>query len=266
MRGLFNTIRDLYQSRKLLFSLAKNDFRMKFAGSYFGLIWSIIQPLVSIVVFVFVFQVGFRSSAVKDVPFAFWLSVGMITWFYFSEAFSSATNSFFEYSYLVKKVVFKVSIIPIIKIVSSCFVHLIFIVIVTLLGMLFNYMPNIYYLQLIYYCFALSALIFSISLITSSVAPFFKDLNQVVGTFLQFGMWITPIMWQDTMIPEQFRWILKLNPMSYIVEGYRESMIYRVPLWARYNQAMYFWIATLILFFIGLICFKKLRPHFADVL
>ena len=266
MRGLFITIKDLFRSRKLLFSLAKNDFIMKFAGSYFGLVWSIIQPLVSIVVFVFVFQVGFKSSAVKDVPFAFWLSVGMITWFYFSEAFSSATNSFTEYSYLVKKVVFKVSIIPMIKILSSTFVHVIFIVIVALLGMILNFMPSIYYLQLIYYCFALVVFIYSISLITSSVAPFFKDLNQVVGTFLQFGMWLTPVMWQDTLIPEGLRWIIKVNPMSYIVEGYRDSMVFRIPFWVRYSQAIYFWTVTLILFFIGLICFKKLRSHFADVL
>lgn len=266
MRGIFITLKDLYQSRRLLFSLAINDFRTKFAGSYFGIIWSVIQPLATIAVFIFVFQVGFRSAPVENVPFALWLTVGLIPWFYFSDAWGSATNSYFDYSYLVKKVVFKISIIPMIKIVSAMFVHFIFIGIMVAIAAFYGYYPSLYYLQIIYYCFAMTVMIASWSLITSSIVVFFKDLGQIINILLQFGMWLTPIMWRYTMIPEQYRWILKLNPMYYIVEGYRDTIIYHLAFWHKYNQTAWFWCVTGILFITGLFCFKKLKPHFADVL
>ncbi len=267
MTGLFITIKDLFQSRKLLFSLAKNDFKNKFVGSYFGLLWSFVQPLATIAVFIFVFQVGFRSAPIEgDFPFALWLTAGLIPWFYFSEAWNTATNSFFDYSFLVKKVVFKISIIPMIKILSALFLHVIFIGIMVSIFILYGYYPNIYYLQLIYYAFAMTVFLISLSLITSSIIIFFKDIGQILNIILQFGMWLTPILWRYTMIPEQYRWILKLNPMYYIVEGYRDSLIFNVAFWHKYNQSMWFWGMTALFFIIGLYCFKKLKPHFADVL
>ena len=266
MRGLFITVKDLFRSRKLLFSLAKNDFKNKFAGSYFGLLWSFVQPLATIGVFIFVFQVGFRSAPIENFPYALWLTAGLVPWFFFSEAWNSSTNSYFEYSFLVKKVVFKISIIPMIKVVSAMFLHIIFVFIMITIFAINGYYPNLYFLQLIYYSFAMSAYIISLSLITSSIMLFFKDLAQIINIVLQFGMWLTPIMWRYTMIPEQYRWILKLNPMYYIVEGYRDSLIFNLCFWHKYNQTLWFWGITGVLFLMGLVCFKKLKPHFADVL
>lgn len=266
MKGLFITFNDIYSSRKLLFYLAINDLKKKTAGSFFGIVWTFLQSFISIAVFIFVFQIGLKVTPINNVPFALWLSVGIIPWFYFSEGLSSATNSFIEYSYLVKKVVFKISIIPMIKIVSAVLVHLIFILLIILLAILYGYTPNPYYLQLLYYNFALTILLFGISFITSSTVIFFRDLNQIIGIMLQFGMWLTPIMWQDSMVPEKYRWIFKLNPMYYIVEGYRDAIINQVPFWQKCNQTAWFWLITIVIFIIGLICFKKLKPHFADVL
>jgi len=86
--------RDLYQNRGLIFSLAKNDFKSKYTGSYFGIIWAFVQPISTILVFWFVFEIGFRSAPMQDVPFALWLSCGLVPWFFFSEAWSIATNAF----------------------------------------------------------------------------------------------------------------------------------------------------------------------------
>ena len=73
-------------------------------------------------------------------------------------------------------------------------------------------------------------------------------------------------MWQDTMIPQQFRWILKINPMYYVVSGYRDSLLYKIGFWEHIGETIYFWIVSLILFAIGITVFKKLKIHFADVL
>lgn len=260
-------IKELYQNRKLIFNLAKNDFKTKYAGSYLGVFWAFVQPVITVLVFWFVFQVGFRSAPVQqNVPFVLWLIAGLVPWFFFSDGFTNATNSFMEYNYLVKKVVFKISILPIVKIISAIFVHVFFIAITIMLYAINSKYPTIYMTQILYYSFCAFFLTLGLSYITSAVVLFFKDLGQVISIFLQVGLWMTPIMWSYTMLPEKYRWVLKLNPMYYIVEGYRDTFINHVWFWERYNQTAYFWAISIPVFLIGAIVFKKLKRHFADVL
>ena len=171
-----------------------------------------------------------------------------------------------EYSYLVKKVVFKISILPIVKIISALFVHAFFVCFTIFLFILYGYKPDIYTIQVIYYTVCMFVFVLGISYATCAIVIFFKDLGQIINIFLQVGMWMTPIMWKYDMVSEQYQWILKLNPMYYIVEGYRDSLIYHVGFWHRFNQTIYFWIVALGLFAIGAVIFKRLKVHFADVL
>ena len=125
------------ENRDLIVYLAKNDFKTKYAGSYLGIVWAFVQPIVTICLYWFVFELGFRSTAVDDAPFVLWLMAGLVPWFFFSEALINATNCFIEYSYLVKKVVFNISVLPLVKIISSLFVH-VFFVLLTLVFYTFN--------------------------------------------------------------------------------------------------------------------------------
>ena len=109
-------------------------------------------------------------------------------------------------------------------------------------------------------------LVLGISYATSAIILFFKDLMQIISIVLQLGMWMTPIMWSYTIIPEKYQWIAKLNPMFYIVEGYRDTLLRHVWFWERYFQTALFWVVALSFFGIGALIFKKLKPHFSDVL
>lgn len=263
---LFYITKEVYKSRKIIYKLALNDFKTKYVGSYLGIIWAFIQPIITILVYWFVFEVGFRTQKVGDFPYVLWLTTGIITWFYFSEAWLGATNSLLEYSYLVKKVVFRISILPIVKIISALFVHIFFIVFTFILFAINGYTPDIYVIQIIYYAFCLIALLLGLSYITSAIIIFFRDLSQIISILLQIGMWMTPILWNPTMIAEKYQWILKLNPLYYVVNGYRDSLINKVWFWQSPNWTVYFWCSVGILFVLGTIIFRKLKPHFADVL
>ncbi len=92
--------------------LARNDFGMRFAGSFFGIVWAFIQPIVTVLLYVFVFQVAFKANPTNgDYPYVLWLIAGLSPWLFFSESVVNATNCFLEYSYLVKKVVFPISVL-----------------------------------------------------------------------------------------------------------------------------------------------------------
>ncbi len=266
LKAVYSMAEDLWHNRRLMFSLAANDFKTKYSGSYFGTIWAFIQPICTILVFWFVFQVGFRSTDVGNVPYIIWFIAGIIPWFFFSDAWNSASNCLIEYSFLVKKVVFNVHILPLVKIVSNLFVHIFFVFFMLAIYIIYGLRPGIYMLQILYYSFCMIALVISLSLITAPLMVFFKDLGQIMNIVLQFGMWLTPILWNIDIIPSNLRGIFKLNPMYYIVQGYRDSLIYNVVFWNNIKQTLYFWIVVFVLMLMGCIIFRKLRPHFADVL
>lgn len=266
MSSLSRLFSDFYNNRKMISSLALNDFKMKFAGSYFGVFWAFVQPIITIVIYWAVFQVGFKSSAVENVPFILWLMTGLIPWFFFYESVASTTNCFYEYSYLVKKVLFKISILPIVKISSSLIVHLFFIGVMFLVFVLYGLYPTIFTLQLVYYLCCLITLVIAFGYITSSIVIFFKDFGQIVNIILQFGIWVTPIMWNYNMVPVNWQWVFKINPMYYVVEGYRDSMFNHVWFWDKPNETLWFWNLTLIYLILGFMIYKKLRVHFSDIL
>ncbi|KYH34464.1 teichoic acid translocation permease protein TagG [Clostridium tepidiprofundi DSM 19306] len=259
-------IKDIIKSREMIFRLSRNDFKVRYAGSYLGIVWAFVQPIVNILVFWFVFQVGFKSAPVDNFPFILWLICGMIPWFYFSEGLNNGTNSLLQYNYLVKKVVFRVSILPVVKIISALFIHLFFIVFIFIMFGIYGYKPNIYNIQVVYYSFGIIVLLLGLSWITSSLMVFLKDTNEIIQIVLQFGFWLTPIFWSYTVLPKRYEFLLKLNPMFYITQGYRDAFIYKVWFWQKPNLTIYFWTITLLIFILGGVLFKKLKPHFSDVL
>ena len=260
---------DIYKNRRLVAKLAKNDFKTRYAGSYLGIVWAFIQPVITILVYWFVFSVGFRSGTGDlGVPFVLYLVAGIVPWFFFQDALMGGTNSLLEYNYLVKKVVFRIDILPMVKVVSAVFVHLFFILVALILYTAMGCYPTVYTIQVIYYTFCIFVLVLGITYMTSSVVVFFRDLTQVINIALQVGVWMTPIMWsmEDLGITGILASILKLNPMFYIVQGYRDAFIYKIWFWQRPGMTLYFWAFTLVFWLIGTRLFRKLKIHFADVL
>ncbi len=253
--------------RMVIWELARNDFRARFAGSYFGILWAFAQPVATILLFWFVFQVGFRASPTQDgVPYGLWLAAGLAPWFFFAEAWLAATSALPEYAYLVKKVVFRVELLPVVKTISALFFHLVFVLVLVVLSALLGHPPTWRLLQLPYYTACLLALVLALGFISAAILPFFRDLNQLLAIVLQFGMWLTPILWPVTMVPELYRWIFKLNPVGYIVEGYRDALVGHAWVWQHGPTTLGFWVLTSLLGLLAMLTYRRLKPHFADVL
>ena len=137
-----------------------------------------------------------------------------------------------------------------------------------MLGMFlfYGYSFEIYWLQIVYYMFATTVLVLGLSWITSSLVVFLRDIGQLISMCIQFGFWLTPVFWSMKMVPEKYIWIIELNPLVYIINGYRDSLIYHKWFWQNMNMTIYFWLITAVIFVLSSLVFRKLRPHFADVL
>ena len=227
---MFIIPRELYHSRKLIWKLSKNDFKKRYAGSYLGFVWALVQPVVTVVMYWLVFDKVFNTKAQMlasgvEVPYVLYLTAGLVPWFYFSEAITNGTSALLEYSYLVKKVVFNISILPIIKLVAATFIHLFFVAVLLVVAVCYGYYPTVYTLQVFYYSFCLFVLVLAMSYCTCAVAVFFRDLIQIINIGLQVGMWATPVLWDINMLSnDKVITLFKLNPLVYIVNGYRNAI------------------------------------------
>ncbi|WP_029323097.1 ABC transporter permease [Butyrivibrio sp. AE3004] len=262
---------ELFNSRKLIWRLAVNDFKKRYAGSYMGVVWALVQPVVTVLMYWFVFDRIFhtRSQMVAggiDVPYVLFLTTGLVPWFFFNEALMNGTTSLLEYNYLVKKVLFKISILPLIKIIAALFIHVFFAGVMLVVSCMYGYYPTIYTTQIFYYAICEFILVLSICYTTCAVVVFFRDLTQILAIVLQVGQWATPILWDINMLPDNLKWIIKLNPMTYIVNGYRSSVYGNEWFFEHFYSSTYFWIVVVALFCIGSLIFKRSKTHFADVL
>ncbi len=258
---------ELFQNRELIWKLSKNDFRSKYAGSYMGIVWAFVQPVVTVLVYWFVFTIGGRAPQGEgSYPFVLWLIVGIVPWFFFSDALGQGTSALLSYQFLVKKVVFKISILPIIKIISAFFIHVFLVAITMLLLILNGYYPSLYWIQVIYFSGCAFLLVLGMSYVTCSVVVFFRDLGQIISIALQVGVWITPIMWKLDSLSRPMQILFKLNPVYYLVDGYRMALLDHMWFWQHFYSTAYFWIFTVVMFLFGALVFKRLKIHFADIL
>ena len=256
----------LYNNRKLAFQLGKNDFRNKFASTSLGSLWGFAQPFVFMLTYVIVFQYILKTGSSGNYPYVVWFLPGMSIWLFCSDAILTASNSIRNYSYLVKKVVFPIDIIPVISLTSSCFVGIFLIAIAIVVSSLFGYIPN--FINVIYILFCLICFIIALTRFTSAITTLVPDFAQLLNIVIQLCMWFTPIIWNLDMISEKFLYIFKAFPFTYLVEGFRQAFMENSTIITD-NNGMFtiiFWIITILIFIWGNAIFKKSKKDFADVL
>ncbi len=257
----------ILKNKKILWELALNDCKARFSSSLLGVFWTILQPLINMLVIWFVFQVGFKSANLSDgIVFIVWYMPAFLVWNYFSEGTSQGTGSIIEYSYLVKKVNFDVEIIPAIKVISNAIIHSFFIVFIILVNICYGIYPSLFYFQVIYYLICVIGLVLALSTLFSALAPFATDITNLISVAIQMGFWATPIFWDPSNMTETVRFILKINPMYYVCQGYRDTFVYSVGFWEHPIMTIYFWTIVVTVYAIGVRAFSKSKKQFDDVL
>ena len=257
---------DLLKSREMLVTMIRRDFTDRYLGSCLGLIWAFLHPVATIGLMWFVFQVGFKAQPMGNYPFILWLSVGIVSWNFFAEGSTRAASSVLDRAFIVKKVPFRTSLLPLVSIGSALVVHVLFLGILLAMFASYGHYPGLHFLQLPYYLGAVLFLLVGLSWITSSLTVFLRDVPQVVSLLLQIGFWSTPVFWNPGMLPPEFQQWLKLNPILHIVDGYRDCFLGQAWFWEHGQTAACFWTAAIAAFVVGGLLFRRLRPHYADVL
>ena len=256
-----NIFKNLYQYRELLKSSIKKEIRGKYKNSFLGVLWSFLNPLLQIAVYAFVFPLILQN---KQENYVIFLCAGLIPWTFFSTAITRSTFTMIENGNIIKKVYFPREILPI-SLVTSEAVNFLISTIIILFFVLASGLGIAKYI--IFYPIILLAqylIILAISFVVSSITVYFRDLQHFIGVALQLLFYATPIVYSGKDIPANFAWILKINPMTYIIDAYRAIF---------YDRAMPNLVSLGIIIAIGLIAsiagyvvFSKLQKGFAEEL
>ena len=258
---MINVFKNLYKYRELLKTNVQKEIRGKYKHSFLGVLWSFLNPLLQIAVYALVFPLILRNTQENYVIF---LCCGLIPWTFFATTISRSAFTMVENGNIIKKVYFPREILPI-SVVTSETANFLISTIIIIGFVIFGGLGISKYI--IFYPIVLIAqylLLIAISLIVSSISIYIRDLQHLIGVALQLLFYAAPIVYAPESIPEQFKWILYCNPMTYIINGYRSIF---------YNQTMIELKPLLILIgcsiigcIVGYMIFNKLQKGFAEQL
>lgn len=256
-----NIFKRIYDYRELLKTSIKKDIGGKYKNSFLGVLWSFVNPLLQILVYAIIFPLIMKSDIENYVVF---MVCGLIPWNYFSTVINRASFVMIENGNIIKKVYFPREILPLSLVTSETVTFLISSILILLftfgygLGLTVNivFYPLVLLVQFV--------LLLGISLFVSSITVYFRDLQHFIGVLLQLFFYATPIVYAVDVIPENFRWILNLNPMTYIIEGYRDIF------WGQTTPDIMTLLIVLgigiLLCITGYFVFNKLQKKFAEEL
>jgi lipopolysaccharide transport system permease protein len=255
----------------LLRALVRRDLEARYKGSILGNLWPLLNQLSQLLIYTYVFSIVLKVKlSLKGVPennftFGLWLFAGLLPWIAFSSGLIQAANSVVAQTNLVKKVVFPLALLPLVPTLSTFIessfglMALIFFVAVSThaLHLTLALLPLIWLTQLL--------LTAGLGYLMAGLTVFLRDIPQTLGVILNIWLYLTPILYPATAIPETWRnWVFWLNPMTAIAEVYRDLVLVgEVKHWGEWGVAS---VISAIVFCIGFSVYKRLRPAFADVL
>ena len=252
-------LKNLYNYRELLKTNVKKDVGGKYKNSFLGVLWSFINPLLQIAVYAFVFQIIMRSNIEN---YAVYLCCALVPWQYFSSVVLRGAATIIDNGNIIKKVYFPREILPI-SIVTSEGINFL---ISTLIILGFVIVSGIGLSVNIFWYFLIVIIQYIISLgisfIVSSLSVYFRDLLHLLGVFMQLLFYATPIVYSAPDVPASFRWLLKINPMSYLIEGYRTIFYDKMP--PNFQSLGIALLMGIVLCVIGYFVFRKLEKGFAE--
>lgn len=266
MKRLINFLANIYRHRHMINIMARREFETRYVGTLGGALWAIAHPVALVAVFWLVFSVGFKVQGPNNSPFILYFVSGLVPWLMFNEVLGASANGVIRNVHLVKKTIFPTEILPLVYLAAGAISHVVFLLIMLALFAVHDVTFSIYMFQVLYYFVALCFFLLGISWIVSALNVFHRDIGQGLTVILNLWFWLTPIVWTIDIVPEKYHWLLQLNPLWYVIDGYRKSLLYQQPVWADVTASAYYWLAAAVIFVVGALLFRRLKPEFADVL
>jgi teichoic acid transport system permease protein len=265
MKFVLQVLNEQFKNVHLIFRLAIYDIKGQYQLHYLGWLWQFLNPAFQIALYWFVFGFGIRKgSPVGDTPFLVWLLVGLIPWFFIGPSILQGSNSIYSRINLVSKMKFPVSILPTINLMTNSFNFFSMMLILFILLVVNKINAGLYLLQLPYYLLSLYIFLFAVALLFSTISIIIRDFQLVIQSGMRMVFFLLPIVWKIDNLPTFYVNILKLNPIFYLIEGFRHTFLGGGWFFTELTYTAYFWSITLFILFLGSYMHVKFRNKFVD--
>jgi ABC-type polysaccharide/polyol phosphate export permease len=266
-RNFLSFLRSVYQSNYMIRSMIIRDLRSRYVGSFLGIFWSVVHPLTQVVIYYFIFSVILKIKPGPEyggTDFASWLVAGLLPWLFFAEVLSRSPAAVLEQSSLITKTVFPSEILPLAHLGAAAVNHLIGVAIFAGFLLSVGFGISLQLLLFLPTMFAIGVFALGISWLLAALNVFLRDIGQIIGVFVNIWFFMTPIIYPQHVIPENFQGLYGLNPMLHAVAAYRVALLGKTEI--NLGGLTCLLIEGLVTFAFGGLIFKKLKPAFADVL
>ncbi len=255
---------DLWNSRELLGVMVWRDIVVRYKQTAMGLSWALVRPLATMLVFSLVFG-KLANLPSNGAPYALMVFAGLLPWLFFSAAFSDASNSVVGNANLVSKVYFPRLIIPLTSVIVGLVDFLLALLVYLAMSFAYGLPPGLHVLALPLFLLQLCLLILGCSLSVAALSVWYRDFRHLLPVVLQLGVYLSPVGFASTVVPEKWRMLYALNPMVGIIDGFRWSLLGDTqPL--RLNEIGVSCLVTLLLFWSGLRFFRRSEHRFSDAI
>ena len=246
--------------------LGLQQLRERYLGTMAGALWVVLHPVLLLSVFWVVFEKGLKIGGTGSTPFVPQLFAGLIAWMTFAEALSNGALAITSRQYLIKKISFPAEALPLSHVLCATLTHGILVAVLVLVCLWYGVGLRSGLLLFPYYFLGLSVLALGISMLTSAVNVFFRDVSQALTVLLNIWFWITPIVWPSEILPPSFQILIDLNPLAYLINGYRAAFLSQDLIPPPLMLTCWFWGVTFFVFVLGWVVFSRFKHDFVDVL
>ncbi len=263
-RWLNLNLNEIWRFRELLYIFVWRDIKVRYKQTALGVAWAIFQPLVTMIIFTLFFG---RLAKVpsENIPYPIFVYTGLLFWNYYSTALSNATNSFIENENIIKKIYFPRLILPLSTVATPAIDFIFAFLVLVGLMIFYHYTPNLIGLLAIPFLLLLAFVAVSgLGLFLASVNVKFRDVRYILPFFIQMLLFVTPVIYPVSIVPDRFQWVLYLNPMTAVITMARSFLLGTGAIdWSLVGISV---LASLFLFTLGLLYFQKTERFFADVI
>ena len=254
-----------------IYCIAKYELLADMRDSKFGLFWNFASPAIQVLTYWLIFGLVWGKKGVNGIEYLPWMLVGYGAWRFIQPCLQSGCSAIFNKIDVITKMKFPVSVLPATVCAKEMFNHFCMMLIVFVTLLISGHFPNLYWIQLFYYMLCAFAFAEAMSLILSVLTMLWRDMRKLVTSLMRMLMYFSPIIWDCTFpkkLPghEILNFLIKLNPVHYIINGYRESIFYNKCFWQHPAQTLYFWGITFAIFCFGSVLMYKFKRKFIDMI
>lgn len=263
-------LKEQFQNFGIIRRISKYEEKATYQSHYLGLVWQFLNPAIQIGIYYLVFGLGVNGGrSVDGVPFIIWMLIGIIAWFFINGSVLGASNSIYRQVGMVSKMKFPVSVLPSVNISSNLVSYRWMMVLLVGAMFLGGVTPTLYWLQYVYYFICMIAFLFAFGILNSTITVLIRDYHIMLQSIMRLLFYLSGAIWNiQTMAQFQGKdlvvRLLELNPIFYIINGFRDTFLSRQWFWESPGSMIFFWSVVGLLLILGSHLHMKFRARFVD--